>query len=101
LQPCSAFSFRSAAYNHAKWYVNYPASHSRELLNSRRLGKSHPNWQDPLTPEQFENNIQNRIPLHCEGRPEDVARLILPLVENDFITGEDFVIAGGMTMPIV
>jgi len=54
-----------------------------------------------LTPEQVANNIQNRIPLHREGRPEDVAQLIVSLIENDFITGETFVIDGGMTMRIV
>ena len=58
-------------------------------------------FQDFLTPEQAENNIKNRIPLHREGKPEDVARIILELVENDFITGEDVVIDGGMTMRIV
>lgn|SRR5271157_3121936 len=58
-------------------------------------------FQDFLTPEQKENNIKNRIPLHREGKPEDVARAILELVENDFITGENLVIDGGMTMRIV
>jgi NAD(P)-dependent dehydrogenase (short-subunit alcohol dehydrogenase family) len=58
-------------------------------------------FQDALTPEQVENNIKNRIPLHREGRPEDVAELIVSLVENEFITGENFVIDGGMTMRIV
>jgi 3-oxoacyl-[acyl-carrier protein] reductase len=58
-------------------------------------------FQDSLTPEQSKNNIQNRIPLHREGRPEDVAELIVSLIENDFVTGENFVIDGGMTMRIV
>lgn len=58
-------------------------------------------FQDFLTPEQIENNIKSRIPLHREGKPEDVARAILELVENDFITGENLVIDGGMTMRIV
>lgn len=58
-------------------------------------------FQDFLTPEQAENNIRNRIPLHREGKPEHVARAILEMVENDFITGEDLVIDGGMTMRIV
>jgi NAD(P)-dependent dehydrogenase (short-subunit alcohol dehydrogenase family) len=58
-------------------------------------------FQDFLPPEQAANNIQNRIPLHREGKPEDVAELIVTLVENDFITGENFVIDGGMTMRIV
>ncbi len=58
-------------------------------------------YQNFLTPEQVQNNIENRIPLHIEGKPEDVAELILTLVENDFITGENFVIDGGMTMRII
>src|ERR1700722_2244441 len=43
-------------------------------------------FQNALTPEQAKNNIQNRIPLHREGKPEDVAELIATLVENDFVT---------------
>lgn len=58
-------------------------------------------FQDFLTPEQTQNNIKNRIPLHREGKAEDVARAILELAENDFITGENLVIDGGMTMRIV
>jgi NAD(P)-dependent dehydrogenase (short-subunit alcohol dehydrogenase family) len=58
-------------------------------------------FQNTLTPEQAKNNIQNRIPLHREGRPADVAELIATLVENDFVTGENVVIDGGMTMRIV
>ena len=58
-------------------------------------------FHDALSPEQAKNNIENRIPLHKEGKPEDVAALIATLVENDFITGENMVIDGGMTMRIV
>ena len=58
-------------------------------------------FQDMLTPAQVENNIKNRIPLHREGKPESVARAILDFVENDFITGEDLAIDGGMAMRIV
>jgi NAD(P)-dependent dehydrogenase (short-subunit alcohol dehydrogenase family) len=58
-------------------------------------------FQSFLTPEQVKNNIDNRIPLHREGKAEDVARIILELAGNDFITGEDVVIDGGMTMRIV
>jgi len=58
-------------------------------------------FQDFLAPDQIENNTKNRIPLHREGQPEHVARAILELVENDFITGEDLAIDGGMTMRIV
>jgi 3-oxoacyl-[acyl-carrier protein] reductase len=58
-------------------------------------------FHDSLPAAQAKNNIENRIPLHKEGKPEDVAALIATLVENDFITGENFVIDGGMTMRIV
>lgn len=58
-------------------------------------------FQDYLKPEQVLNNITNRIPLHREGQPDDVARAILALVENEFITGENLVIDGGMTMRVV
>jgi NAD(P)-dependent dehydrogenase (short-subunit alcohol dehydrogenase family) len=58
-------------------------------------------FQDYLTPEQVKNNIDNRIPLHREGKPQDVADVICMLIKNDFITGENVVIDGGMTMRIV
>lgn len=58
-------------------------------------------FQDILTPQQAENNIRNRIPLHREGQPQDVADAIVMLVENEFITGETLVIDGGMSMRIV
>jgi 3-oxoacyl-[acyl-carrier protein] reductase len=58
-------------------------------------------FQDFLTAEQVANNINNRIPLHQEGSPADVAGLIVSLIENDFITGENVVIDGGMTMRMV
>lgn len=58
-------------------------------------------FQNMLTPEQAKNNIEKRIPLHREGRPEDVAQAIAMLVCNDFITGENFAIDGGMSMRIV
>lgn len=58
-------------------------------------------FQDHLTPDQVSHNLRNRIPLHREGQPEDVAELIVSLIRNDFITGENFVIDGGMTMRIV
>jgi NAD(P)-dependent dehydrogenase (short-subunit alcohol dehydrogenase family) len=58
-------------------------------------------FQDFLNPEQVNNNVANRIPLHREGKPGDVAALIITLLENDFVTGENFVIDGGMTMRMV
>jgi NAD(P)-dependent dehydrogenase (short-subunit alcohol dehydrogenase family) len=58
-------------------------------------------FQDYLTPEQVRNNIENRIPLHREGKPEDVAAALAALTENDFITGADVPVDGGMAMRMV
>lgn len=58
-------------------------------------------FQDYLTDTQVRNNVDNRIPMHREGAPLDVADAIFTLVENNFITGENLVIDGGMTMRIV
>ena len=51
-----------------------------------------------MTAEQKRLNEETRIPLHREGRPEEVARLIVSLIENDYITGENVMIDGGLTM---
>jgi NAD(P)-dependent dehydrogenase (short-subunit alcohol dehydrogenase family) len=53
-----------------------------------------------MTPETRKHNLDNRIPLHREGTPEQVATLIREVVTNDYLTGETFVIDGGLTMRI-
>ena len=53
-----------------------------------------------MTPQVRQNNLDNRIPLHREGTPEQVATLIREVATNDYITGETFVIDGGLTMRI-
>jgi len=55
-------------------------------------------FQDMLTEAQVKNNLENRIPLHREGTPDEVAQVIEVCVTNDFITGEEFVLDGGLTM---
>jgi NAD(P)-dependent dehydrogenase (short-subunit alcohol dehydrogenase family) len=53
-----------------------------------------------MSPETRRHNLENRIPLHREGTPEQVATLIREVATNDYITGETFVIDGGLTMRI-
>jgi NAD(P)-dependent dehydrogenase (short-subunit alcohol dehydrogenase family) len=53
-----------------------------------------------MTEEQRRHNIENRIPLHREGSPEQVASLVLELVTNDYVTGETVTIDGGLSMRI-
>ncbi len=57
-------------------------------------------FQDILTTEQVKNNIQNRIPLRCEGTPQQVADVIFMLLSNQYITGQNIVVDGGLTMRI-
>jgi len=58
-------------------------------------------FQDYLTSEQVQNNTRNRIPLHREGKPEEVAAALAALAENDFITGAEVPVDGGMAMRMV
>ncbi|MBO9188066.1 MULTISPECIES: SDR family NAD(P)-dependent oxidoreductase [Rhizobium] len=58
-------------------------------------------FQDGMTDIAKANNIANRIPLKREGRPEDVADVIVQLIGNEFMTGETIVIDGGMSMRMV
>jgi NAD(P)-dependent dehydrogenase (short-subunit alcohol dehydrogenase family) len=53
-----------------------------------------------MSEEQKRLNLEQRIPLHREGTPEQVAELILTVVKNDYITGETMTIDGGLTMRI-
>lgn len=57
-------------------------------------------FQDYLTPQQVQNNIDCRIPLHREGKTEDAAGVIAMLAASDYNAGENFVIDGGQTMRI-
>ncbi len=54
-----------------------------------------------MTEERKELNLKQRIPLHREGTPEQVADVVAMLVTNDYITGETVVIDGGLTARIV
>lgn len=57
-------------------------------------------FHESMTDEQREHNLSVRIPLHREGKPEDVAQMVRSLIANDFMTGEVVTIDGGMTMQI-
>ncbi len=58
------------------------------------------NFHAAMTPEVKQHNIENRIPLHREGTPEQIATMIRELVCNDYATGETFTVDGGLTMRI-
>lgn len=58
-------------------------------------------FHDDMPPERKKFNLENRIPLHREGTSEQVADVVALLVTNDYITGETYVIDGGLTSRIV
>ena len=53
-----------------------------------------------MSEAQKKLNLEQRIPLHREGTPAQVASLITEVVTNDYLTGETFTIDGGLTMRI-
>ncbi len=57
-------------------------------------------FHDSLSAERRKYNCDNRIPLHREGTPEEVADVVAFLVQNEYITGEMVVIDGGLTSRI-
>jgi len=57
-------------------------------------------FHEHMSPEQKKLNLEQRIPLHREGAPEQVAEVILMLVKNDYVTGDTVTIDGGLTSRI-
>lgn len=70
-------------------------------VNSVAPGIIRTDFHAAMTPEQERHNLDNRIPLHRFGTPEQVAEVIALLATNDFITGENYTIDGGMSMRMV
>lgn len=57
-------------------------------------------FHDSLPAERRKYNCEHRIPLHREGRPDEVGHAVAFLIENDYITGETIVIDGGLSSRI-
>jgi len=57
-------------------------------------------FHEHMSAEQKKLNLEQRIPLHREGTPEQVASVIVMLVTNDYITGDTVTIDGGLTSRI-
>jgi NAD(P)-dependent dehydrogenase (short-subunit alcohol dehydrogenase family) len=55
-------------------------------------------FHEKMSPERLEYSIKHRIPLHRTGKPEEVAQLVVSLIRNDYVTGENVVIDGGLSM---
>jgi 3-oxoacyl-[acyl-carrier protein] reductase len=57
-------------------------------------------FHQDMSEERKQLNLQHRIPLHTEGTPQQVAEVVALLVTNDYITGEIYVIDGGLSMRV-
>ena len=79
---------------------------SRELakdnvrVNCVAPGVIRTKFHEHMSAEQKKLNLEQRIPLHREGTPEQVAEVILMLAKNDYITGDTVTIDGGLTARI-
>jgi NAD(P)-dependent dehydrogenase (short-subunit alcohol dehydrogenase family) len=82
---------RALAFEFAEWNIR---------VNGVAPGIIRTAFHAKMPPEVKEHNLKNRIPLHREGTPEQVATVIRELVTNDYITGETYTIDGGLTMRI-
>jgi NAD(P)-dependent dehydrogenase (short-subunit alcohol dehydrogenase family) len=82
---------RALAFEFADWNIR---------VNCVAPGIIRTAFHAKMTPEMREHNLKNRVPLHREGTPEQVATVIRELVTNDYLTGETYTVDGGLTMRI-
>ncbi|AEV94436.1 3-oxoacyl-[acyl-carrier-protein] reductase [Pediococcus claussenii] len=48
--------------------------------------------------DKIKTSIEESIPAHRFGKPEEIAQTVQFLIENEFITGQTIVVDGGMTI---
>jgi len=75
-------------------------AHANIRVNCVAPGVIRTAFHAAMSQEQYQLNLDHRIPLQREGTPQQVAELILQLVKNDYLTGETMTIDGGLTMRI-
>jgi NAD(P)-dependent dehydrogenase (short-subunit alcohol dehydrogenase family) len=95
------------AYSTAKGaLLNFTRCLARDLaddnirVNCIAPGVIRTRFHADMSEDRKQFNLKNRIPLHREGTPEQVAEAVALLVTNDYITGETLVVDGGLTMRI-
>jgi len=82
---------RALAFEFADWNIR---------VNCVAPGVIRTAFHAKMTSEVKKHNLENRIPLHREGTPGQVASVIRELVTNDYLTGETYTVDGGLTMRI-
>jgi NAD(P)-dependent dehydrogenase (short-subunit alcohol dehydrogenase family) len=69
-------------------------------VNTVSPGIVRTSFHDSMTAEQKRYNLEHRIPLGREGQPSEIATAIHFLLKNEYITGQDITVDGGLTMRI-
>ena len=103
-----AYQVAKGAYQVAKGALpQFTRALAREFANDNirvncvAPGVVRTDFHKTMSEEQRRLNLDHRIPLHREGTSEQVAAVVTLLVTNDYITGETYVIDGGLTSRIV
>jgi 3-oxoacyl-[acyl-carrier protein] reductase len=96
----AAYATVKAAVAHLTRCLAFEASQHNVRVNCVAPGITDTDFHAVTPPEFIKHSIDNRIPLHRVGRPEEVAQAVLYLVGNDYVTGEVVTVDGGLTMRI-
>ena len=100
LRNMAAYGTVKAAVMHLTRCLAFEASEHNVRVNCVAPGITDTDFHSVTPPEFIKHSVDNRIPLHRVGRPEDVAQAVLYLIRNDYVTGEVVTVDGGLTMRI-
>ncbi len=70
-------------------------------INAVAPGVVNTTWWDFLTPEKKDETFTQyakAIPLGRIAQPDDIAKMIIALIENSYITGQIFAVDGGLSL---
>jgi NAD(P)-dependent dehydrogenase (short-subunit alcohol dehydrogenase family) len=95
-----AYGSAKGAVAHLTRMLAYQLADHNVRVNAVAPGIIRTAFHADMTQETYQHNVDNRIPLHREGTPQQVAEAILALVKNEYITGEILVVDGGLTSRI-
>jgi 3-oxoacyl-[acyl-carrier protein] reductase len=96
----AAYGTVKAAVPHLTRCLAMEVSDHNVRVNCVAPGITDTDFHSVTPPEFIKHSVDNRVPLHRVGRPEEVAQAVVFLVENDYVTGETVTVDGGLTMRI-